>query len=88
MGAPVPPAPGAASPMPGGPMPGAGGIPGAMGTPPMAAPTGPPDPASLHYLTETQQDGTVLLRVMNPDGSPGPVVQIVQPKAAKPGGKK
>jgi hypothetical protein len=57
--------------------------------PPAPYPTlpGEVDPASLQYLTETQADGTVLMRVKNPDGSPGPVVQIVKPPAPKKGGK-
>lgn len=40
----------------------------------------PPDPSSQQYESETQQDGTVLLRMKNPDGSLGPVVQIVKVK--------
>ncbi len=34
-------------------------------------------PANPQYATETQADGTVLLRVKMPDGSMGPVVKIV-----------
>lgn len=72
----------------GAPMPGAGGppngIPGATG--PGAAPYPTmPHPSTMQYTNETQQDGTVLLRVKNPDGSPGPVVQIVKPPTAKAG---
>lgn len=53
-----------------------------MGGPAMPSPA-PVDPASMQYATETQMDGTVLLRVQNPDGSPGPVVQIVKPPRQK-----
>lgn len=44
-------------------------------------------PANMKYTNETQADGTVLLRVLNPDGSPGPVVHIIKPPSLK-GGKK
>jgi hypothetical protein len=47
----------------------------------------PPDPASMQYDTETQADGTVLLRRKNPDGTPGPVVLITKPPAPKASGK-
>ncbi len=47
----------------------------------------PPDPSQMRYHTETQSDGSVLLRVLNPDGSAGPVVQVIPPpKRAIPGG--
>lgn len=73
-------------PMPGG----VNGIPGASGAPAPPYPTlpGEVDPASLQYMNETQTDGTVLLRVKNPDGTPGPVVQIVKPPAPKKAGGK
>lgn len=57
---------------------------------PLAASMFPPqpvDPASLQYKAVTQQDGTVLLVELNPDGSPGPVRQIIPPPKA-PGSKK
>lgn len=77
-GIPLPPPPGL--PMGGPP----NGIPGAMG--PGAAPYPMPQtPATMKYTNETQQDGTVLLRVQNPDGSPGPIVQIIKPPTAKQG---
>lgn len=70
---------------PGGAPPGPNGIPGAQGA---GAPPYPvqPSPATMKYTNETQQDGTVLLRILNPDGSPGPVVHIIKPPAMK--GKK
>lgn len=74
---------GGAPPAPGGPP---NGIPGATG--PGAAPYPTvPHPSSMQYTNETQADGTVLLRVKNPDGTPGPVVQIVKPPTAKGGAK-
>lgn len=73
------------------PGPGMNGIPGAVGQPmaPYPVPNGPPDPSQMKYSTETQQDGTILLRMMNPDGTPGPVIQVIQPKGlhGKHGGK-
>lgn len=66
--------PGMASPM-------AGPVPAPM------FPAMPLDPASVQYDTETQSDGTILLRVKNPDGSLGPVVQHLpapKNKAATP----
>lgn len=51
---------------------------GGMGGPPPAM-MAPDDPASQRYSAETQEDGSVLLRVKNPDGSMGPVVKIVPP---------
>lgn len=97
MGAPLPPPaamgppPGAAPPMPpvvppfqrplGTPLP-PNGIPGASGpgAPPYPQPM---TPANMKYTNETQADGTVLLRVMNPNGTPGPVVHIIKPPAMK-----
>lgn len=51
-----------------------------------AGPSGPPpaapdDPSSLQYETLTQQDGTVVLFMKNPDGSRGPAVKIISVKA-------
>jgi hypothetical protein len=37
------------------------------------------DAAGRQYMTETQQDGTVLLFLKNPDGSKGPAVKIISP---------
>lgn len=91
VGAPIPPAPPG---MPPGPPPGPPGMPpgmppGATGMPPAPypLPMGPPDPASIKYATETQQDGSVLLRVVNPDGTPGPVIKVIPPPSVG-GGKK
>ncbi len=44
------------------------------------------NPANMKYEAITQQDGTVLLRMINADGTPGPVVQIV--KVGNKGAKK
>lgn len=77
MGAPTPPPP-----LPG--PAGVNGIPGAMGTPPAAyPPMMPQSPADMKFLNETQQDGSVLLRLINADGTPGPVVKIVPPPVKK-----
>jgi len=46
-------------------------------------PQPPPGPADMEYIAVTQSDGTVLLHVKNPDGTPGPAVKIVN--AVKPG---
>ncbi len=61
---------------------------GAM-VPPGMGPSGPPGgQAPPEFKAETQSDGTVLLRVMNPDGSMGPVVRIVSvPKPKGQGGQ-
>jgi len=56
------------------PMTGAG-VPGLM--PPV-----PPEPSEVKYEAVTQQDGTVLLHIKNPDGSLGPAVKIIN--AVKP----
>lgn len=70
-----PPLPGLGGPPPMLP-PGAGMPPGAIaGAPPAFLPPGPPAPPE--YGTETQEDGSVLLFVKNPDGSRGPVRKIV-----------
>ena len=72
----------AAGPAAGGGMP----MPPQPAGPPMGAmmpfgmgPSGPPGGggASPEFKAETQSDGTVLLRIMNSDGSMGPVVRIV-----------
>lgn len=56
-----------------------------MGGPaaPGAFPPMPVDPASVQYATETQADGTILLRIKNPDGTTGPVVQLIPPPKQK-----
>ena len=46
--------------------------PGAGGPPP-----GPPPPPQ--YATVTQENGTILLHIKNPDGSLGPVVKVLPP---------
>ena len=51
------------------------GVPGLM-------PSMPPGPADIQYEAVTQQDGTVLLHIKNPDGSLGPAVKIIN--AVKP----
>jgi hypothetical protein len=59
---------------------------------PVAGPLLPPvmggDPASMQYDVETQVDGTLLLRLKNLDGTPGPVVQHLPAPKMKSGGKK
>ena len=67
-----------APPMPpmGGGGPGLGMAPGGpMGMPPV----GMMDPAGRQYEAVTQDDGSVLLHVKNPDGSRGPAVKIIPP---------
>lgn len=62
---------------------------------PMAGPVDPSamlpnmglDPSTLQYRVETQSDGTLLLRILNPDGSLGPVVQHMAAPKPKTGGK-
>lgn len=64
-------------------------IPGAIGGAAPAfpqLPLGMMNPAELQYTAETQEDGTVLLRVVHPNGAPGPVVQVIKPP--KPAGSK
>lgn len=66
------------------PTPGQAGAisPAGPGGPP--APSGQPqDPSTLQYDTLTQQDGTVVIFMKNPDGSRGPAVKIVSVKAPK-----
>ena len=43
----------------------------------MAAPPMPLGPADIKYQAVTQEDGTVLLHVLKPDGQLGPIVKIV-----------
>lgn len=71
--------------------PGSGGMgppPGAqLGLPSLLAGALGPEPLP-EYINITQEDGSVLLRIKNPDGSPGPAVKIVPPiKQAKPPGQ-
>jgi len=75
MAAPIPPTP-PAPPTYGSPL--AGPAP-----PPMMPAVGDLDPSALQYDTETQQDGTLLLRVRLPDGTPGPVVAHLPPPKLK-----
>jgi hypothetical protein len=64
----------------------------AHGAPPSAAALGailsrpgmvaPPDqgpPPLPEYGTTTQEDGSILLHLQNPDGSKGPVVKVIPP---------
>jgi hypothetical protein len=79
--------PAAAAPSPMGPPPPdmGGGMGGGMG--PMGFPSvGMTDPAGRQYDAVTQDDGSVLLHMKNPDGSRGPAVKIIPPiKSRKPG---
>jgi len=62
---------------------------GPPGLPPLPGPGAPiplpnssPDMGALadalpQYLTETQSDGTILLRIKNPDGTPGVAVRVL-----------
>jgi hypothetical protein len=44
------------------------------------------DPSGRQYEAVTQDDGSVLLHMKNPDGSKGPAVKIIPPiKSRKPG---
>jgi hypothetical protein len=44
------------------------------------------DPAGRQYEAITQEDGSVLLHMKNPDGTRGPAVKIVPPiKPRNPG---
>lgn len=82
-GAPMPPMPPSAGPAPGVIAP-SGPI-----TQSMMPPPAPPNPADMKYINETQTDGSVLLRIANADGTPGPVVKIVPaPKQPKVAGQK
>lgn len=57
----------------------AGAIPGA---PPAFLPPGSDVGGLPEYMTETQPDGSILLRLKNPDGSPGVVMKVLN--AVKP----
>lgn len=50
------------------------------------APPAPQDPSSIQYDTLTQQDGTVVVFMKNPDGSRGPAVKIINIKTPKAAG--
>lgn len=52
------------------------------------APPAPDDPSSIQYDTLTQQDGTVVLFMKNPDGSRGPAVKIISVKTPASGSAK
>lgn len=72
----------AAAPSMGAPPPSMGGGMGPMGFPNV----GMTDPAGRQYEAVTQDDGSVLLHMKNPDGSKGPAVKIIPPiKSRKPG---
>jgi hypothetical protein len=44
------------------------------------------DPAGRQYEAVTQEDGSILLHMKNPDGSKGPAVKIINPiKPRQPG---
>ena len=60
---------------------------GMGGMAPMGFPgVGMTDPAGRQYEAVTQDDGSVLLHMKNPDGSKGPAVKIIPPiKSRKPG---
>lgn len=62
------------APMGGAPM---GGAP--MGGAPIGAMMGMDDPMAEQYAAITQEDGSVLLHLKNPDGSMGPAVKIIPP---------
>jgi hypothetical protein len=51
-------------------------------------PAMPLDPSSMLYDAETQSDGTILLRIKNPDGTLGPVVQHLPAPKPKTGAPK
>lgn len=92
MGSPTPVSPPGGAPPgpmpPGAPPPGLNGIPGAMGMPTPPYPMPMNDPSTVQYGTQTQQDGTVLIYIQNPDGSPGPVIHVWKPPGLHGGGKK
>lgn len=76
---------------PAAPAPPPGGMGGFPIPPSMGPSMGPPGAGPMpmdEYVAETQDDNTVLLRVKNPDGSPGRAVKIVPlggKKQAQPG---
>lgn len=74
-------------PPPPGTMPPPGAIPG-LPTPFMAANQGPQDPGDVQYKAITQSDGSVLLHMLNPDGSVGPAVKIISGVGPKQAGLK
>jgi hypothetical protein len=57
----------------------AGAVPGA---PPAFLPPGSESGGLPEYITETQADGSILLRLKNPDGTPGVVMKVIN--AVKP----
>ena len=54
---------------------------------PNAAPVPAPPPPPPDYGTTTQDDGSILLHIRNPDGSLGPVVKVIPP-IKRPGDNK
>ena len=50
-----------------------------MPSPGMPAPPQAVNPADIKYGTITQTDGSILLHLLNADGTPGPIVDILQP---------
>jgi hypothetical protein len=50
-------------------------------------PPTPPGPGDQEYDTMTQQDGTVVLFLKNPDGSRGPAVKIISIKSQAGAGR-
>ena len=84
MGAPPPASPmgGMGAPPPAFPMGGMGGPASPMGFPGVEM----ADPAGRQYEAVTQEDGSILLHMKNPDGSKGPAVKIINPiKPRQPG---
>ena len=54
---------------------------------PIGAMMGLDDPSMSQYAAVTQEDGSILLHLQNPDGSMGPAVKIIPPiKRGKLGG--
>jgi hypothetical protein len=69
------------------------GVPSSAAPPPPPAPPGPggtpsapllTDPSGRAYIVEPQQDHSLLLRLVNPDGSPGQAVKIIPPPIKPP----
>ena len=82
----IPNAPPAGVSMPPGALPHAGPSPAALAAI-MQHPTGGPNaaqgpPAPPEFVAETQSDGSILLRVKNLDGTPGPIVKVLPPMTA------